>query len=189
VAIVDAVRSNSFVITGTSGTGKTTLIEHLRARGFKAYEEPTRLILEQQLAINGNGLPARDPDLFLDLMLEYCVRCLDEAARLPPQITFFDRGIPDIAAYAVRFGVSPDKFYLAAREHRFNTTVFVLPPWKEIFVTDELRRKTFEEYREFHEMIVDAYKRVGCQLVEVPLASVEERVEYVLKEADRFGLP
>ena len=182
-----SVKSNSFVITGTSGSGKTRLIEHLSERGFTVHREATRLVLEQQSAIDGPGLPAKDPELFLNLMLGYCVRCLDEAKLVPLRVTFFDRGIPDVIAYAVRFGVKPERFLRAARKHTFNRNVFVLPPWKNIFVPDEFRGKTFEEYKKFHQIILDAYEYSGCRLIEVPMVSVSDRAEYVIKKVCELG--
>ena len=174
--------SRNFVITGTSGTGKTTLIEHLRGLGYVIFDEPTRVILNEQMAVNGAGVPSKNPQLFLDLMLQYCVRCIDQARMPRPGNIFFDRGIPDIVAYAIRFGVSPAPFITAARLHTYNSRVFVLPPWREIFVTDNLRGKTFEEYSAFHDHIVHAYQEQGYQLIDVPLMSVEDRVSFVLNE-------
>jgi predicted ATPase len=153
-------RSNNFIVTGTSGTGKTSLIDHLRERGFPVFNEPVRQILTEQLSIDGPGLPSKDLPLFLEMMLDYCVRCLEATVGSGHRPTFFDRGIPDVAAYAIRFGVDPGRFYDAAREHAYNTHVFILPPWREIFVTDELRRMKFEEYLEFHHLILEAYRNV-----------------------------
>ena len=152
-----------------------------------AYEEATRAILEQQSAVDGAGLPSKDPELFLDLMLEHCVRCLAKAALVPQQMAFFDRGIPDVAAYAVRFSVDPERFYRTANEQLFNRNIFVLAPWKKIFETDEFRGKSFDEYKEFHGVIVQAYAHAGCRLIEVPFASVSARAEYVVKKARELG--
>lgn len=172
----------NFVITGTSGTGKTTLIEYLRKHDHTVCDEPTRLILREQLAMDGPGLPSKDPELFLKLMLDYCVRSIETVRATQPVTVFFDRGIPDIVAYATRFGVDPGPFETAAKQHRYNTCVFVLPPWKDIFAPDDLRRKTFDEYVAFHQLIVAAYEALGYQLIRVPFASVEDRASFVLNE-------
>jgi len=171
--------SHHFVITGTSGTGKTALVDELSARGHRAYEEPTRKVLREQLAIDGPALPAKDPTQFLDAMLEYCVHCLAEADRADGPC-FFDRGIPDLIAYAIRFGVDPARYVQAAREHRYASTVFVLPPWERIFVADEFRRLTFAQYVEFHELIVTAYADAGYELLEVPRVPLNLRTAFMV---------
>ena len=93
---------NYFVLTGAFGSGKTALLGLLQNRGFEGITEPARQILAEQRSIDGNGLPGRDARLFVELMLS---RMLAEYHRMkgstaPP---FFDRGIPDMLAYASVF--------------------------------------------------------------------------------------
>ena len=95
---------------------------------------------------------------------------------------FFDRGLPDAIAHAERFGVDTRAFNAAAQTHRYDTRVFVLPPWRDIFVADEFRGNSFDEYAEFHALIVDAYTTHGYQLIDVHLTSVEARAQFVLDE-------
>lgn len=167
-----------FVVTGTSGTGKTQLIEHLQARGYDCYAEPVRKVLQQELAANGPALPSKDPALFLREIIRRAVRDLaDAASRTGP--SFFDRGLPDAIAYAVRFRVDPEEFRAAAARHRYANEVFVLPPWKEIFVNDELRGASFDDYQRFHEQITRAYQDCGYTLVEVPRDTVERRADFI----------
>lgn len=93
---------------------------------------------------------------------------------------FFDRGIPDLIAYAIRFGVDPSNFEIEAASYRYNQMVFIFPPWKAIFVNDELRKISFEKSLEFHESLVEAYERLGYQLIEVPMVSVEMRLDFIV---------
>src|SRR6476646_4988836 len=58
-----------FVITGGPGSGKTALIEALRSRGYACSNEAGRVIIQDQVAIDGRALPWRDPLLFAELML------------------------------------------------------------------------------------------------------------------------
>ena len=62
------IRDRFFVLTGAFGSGKSTLLEHLRLRGFRGVAEPARTILAQQRSIGGNGLPEKNPALFVELM-------------------------------------------------------------------------------------------------------------------------
>lgn len=172
-----------FIVTGTSGTGKSSLVERLGEQGFDVYAEPTRAILEEQLAIDGPGLPAKDPALFVEMMLDRC----QDSLRLAEESTssvFFDRGIPDVAAYAIRFGVDPRPCFEAARNSSYDRRAFLLRPWREIFVNDNLRGNSFEAYNDFHEIICGAYTKAGFMLVDVPLVPVDERVDFVLSMID-----
>lgn len=170
-----------FIVTGTSGTGKTRLVNALAERGHTVFPEPTRQILEQQLAMDGPALPSRDPQRFIDAMLEHCLSSLAQARHAAGPV-FFDRGIPDVAAYALRFGVDPAGCLQALSDEPYDLRVFVLPPWREIFVQDRLRGLSFEDYGRFHEVIRQTYVDAGYRLIDVPRCTVEERVEFVLFE-------
>ncbi|MCX6118786.1 MAG: AAA family ATPase [Proteobacteria bacterium] len=83
-------------------------------------------------------------------------------------------------AYAIRFCVESREFENAAKMYRYNSAVFVLPPWREIFVNDSERRLSYEMSLAFYRLIVDAYKDSKYNLVEVPMGSIEDRAKFVL---------
>lgn len=180
-----ATTPKNFIITGTSGTGKTVLIEELRRRSFAVFDEAQRATLTEQLAIDGPALPVKNPAKFIQALLEHCAGSLEESKKFEGPV-FFDRGIPDVAAYAIRFGVDPAACHLAAEGHEYNHHVFVLPPWKEIFVPDALRGKSFEEYLEFHSVIAECYEDFGFKLLEVPFCSIDKRANFVLETIEGF---
>jgi predicted ATPase len=143
------------------------------------FREPTRRVLEEQLAIDGPALPAKNPQLFVQAMLDLSQQSLKETEATTDHV-FFDRGIPDVAAYAIRFGVDPTASFQAAEKAKYNRTAFLLPPWREIFVQDEFRGMSFEEYSKFHALICSTYTEAGYSMVEVPLVPVEQRVSFIL---------
>ena len=53
-----------YVITGAPGTGKTTIIEHLKKIGYSCKEEISRKIISEQIAKNGEALPWINLNLF-----------------------------------------------------------------------------------------------------------------------------
>ena len=63
---------------------------------------------------------------------------------------------------------------------RFDTPVFVCPPWAEIFVQDRERRHDFDHACRDHAANVAAYQRAGYELIEIPRAPVADRVAFVL---------
>jgi predicted ATPase len=173
---------NFFILTGTPGTGKTSALKALQNRGFAGVEEPTRQILTEQLAIDGPGLPAKNPLLFIEMMLSHSIAEY-EATKSAKGLTYFDRGIPDLIAYAIRFGVEPKQFEEAAQKYFYNQTVFIFPPWKEIFVNDSERKLTFEMSLEFHQLIVETYQRLNFCLVEVPFKPIGMRADFIIQRA------
>jgi predicted ATPase len=161
-----------YVITGTSGTGKTSLIEELKIAGFVCFEEPGRKVLT-----SGSDAAKTEPEPFIEEMLIQSLKDFEKAQN--KQIAFYDRGLPDIVAYAHRFNVTPDQCQQAAETHLYESMVFVTPPWEEIFVNDEVRRATFKEYLQFHESILKIYFGLGYSVRVLPKSAIHERVEFI----------
>ena len=103
-------------------------------------------------------------------------------AQEQPGTVFFDRGVPDVLGYLRLIGL-PVPVYMskAAAEFRYNRTVFIAPPWKEIFHPDEERKQDFDEAVRTYESLASTYREYDYELVELPRVSLEERVQFVLQ--------
>jgi len=169
-----------FVITGGPGSGKSTLIDALAGRGICNMPEAGRAIIQDQVAIGGEALPWSDRRAFAELMLSWEIRSYRAALKLSGSV-IFDRGVPDVVGY-LRVSNLPIPSHVdkAARIFRYHHRVFVAPPWPEIFARDAERKQSFEEARATYEAMAETYSALGYQLVPLPLASVEERVQFVL---------
>jgi len=169
--------SDLVILTGAPGTGKTAVLERL-APELATVPEPARGILADERASGGTGTPDQDPARFVELLLERSIERYREASAAGG-LVLFDRGIPDCAGYAVHLGTDPAPSLRAAELHRYRTEVLLLAPWEAIYATDDERRMSFEATLGFHDAVVDAYRRSGYELAEVPRASLDERVAFV----------
>lgn len=169
-----------FVLTGGPGSGKSTVIDLLQARGCGRTLEAGRGVIQDQIAIGGPALPWADRAAFAELMLAWDMRSHHAACAAPGPV-FCDRGVPDVAGYLRLSGLPvPDHVARAAERFRYNRTVFIAPPWAEIFHTDAERKQDFAEaVRTFHAM-ADTYRAYGYTLLELPRASPEERASFIL---------
>jgi predicted ATPase len=172
------------VITGPPGSGKTPILRELVAMGFACVEEPARIVLAEQRAMGGDGVPDRDPRLFCDLMLSRAIADFRRMGSAGP--AFFDRGIPDQVGYAELFGLDASEAERAAGLHRYGSVVFVLPSWREIYVTDGERTMTFEAAQAFGNRVREIYADLGYELVEVPCDTVAARAAFIVRT---LGLP
>ncbi|NUB16087.1 AAA family ATPase [Azospirillum brasilense] len=80
----------------------------------------------------------------------------------------------------------PANLERAPRRFRYHRTVFIAPPWPEIFVPDAERRQTLAEAAATYDAMVATYGGLGYELVELPKAPVAERLRFVL---DRLAEP
>ncbi len=167
------------VITGGPGSGKTSLIDALAAQGVHHMPEAGRAIIQDQVDIGGTALPWDDREAFAMLMLAWEMRSYREALHAPGPIVF-DRGIPDVIGYLRLCGLPvPATALRAAEQRRYARKVFIAPPWSAIFEQDAERKQTPAEAEATFHAMVDAYSRLGYELVTLPLASVAERASFV----------
>ncbi len=168
-------KKNFFIISGCSGSGKSSLMQEIASRGFKVIHETGRQVVKEQNYIEGDALPWKDWKKFIDLTVSRTMyqynSMLDE-----DEIVFFDRAIID----QIGWKNAPVYLTKAALKYRFNETVFVTPPWKEIYRTDNERKHSFDEAVAGYESVIKSYEKFGYKLIYIPKATVAERADFVI---------
>jgi len=182
-----SVRNNFYVITGGPGSGKTTLIDELRARGYQCVDEAARKIIRQQMNIGGDALDSKDRVLFREVMLSACIDAFERITETARPV-FFDRGIPELIGYCELFGYAiPDHLRSAAKLYRYNAKVFVAPPWEEIYRNDAERIQSFAHAITAYRSCFTSYEPCGYSLIELPKVSREARADFVLARIESSG--
>ena len=167
-----------FVITGAPGTGKTTIINALKTRGYNCIDEISREIISNEIANGGNALPWKDLLAFSERVFT-----LRESQLLnsDDNLIFFDRGTVDVHAYMNSDHMQiPDLFNSSLEENRYNTKVFYTPIWEDIYVNDAERKESLSQAKEIEKSLLSSYSFFKYQLIKIPKNSVEERVNFIL---------
>lgn len=168
-----------FIITGGPGSGKSTLIEALSWKGMHTMLESGRAIIQEQVAAGGNALPWADRAAFAQRMFEQEIRSWHAAHALEGPV-IFDRGVPDVVGYLHLVGLEvPASIENAARTFRYAPRIFVAPHWPAIYAQDRERKQSMEEAEATCRAVTDVYRRLGYEMVALPLASVAARVAFV----------
>lgn len=171
-----AARIRQAVITGAPGAGKTTLLDAAAAAGYATSPEVARRILREA---GGMDLRERDPLGFAEAMLEAHIREHERHAGRP-DIVMFDRGFPDVAGFLDVSGLTvPASVDRACRELRYSGPVFRAPAWAAIYAQDAERIQDWEAAVASDEAVTAAWRRYGYDVIELPLAGVDERLAFV----------
>lgn len=173
------------VIIGGPGTGKSTIIDGLVGKGFCCYPEISRQVTLEAKQQGIEQLFLENPLLFSELLLEGRKKQFKSALKETYEVVFIDRGIPDVLAYMHYIGDSyPTHFDLACRENLY-TKIFILPPWEEIYVSDEARYENFEQAKLIHDHLTETYLNYGYTPIEVPKDTLDNRILFILDEISR----
>lgn len=167
----------NFIISGGPGSGKTTLLNEL-SKLYNVSSEVSRQIIKEQQLSGGILMPWMDMVGFGKICYD---RMMDLLQKSDDDITFFDRGIPDIVAYLRHQRLNVDERYLKCKDYYYKT-VFMCPPWEDIYANDEQRPQTFEESIDIFYELMEVYKQMGFTVILLPAVSVKERADFIEKE-------
>ena len=168
--------ANIAVITGGPGSGKTTLCEKLSREGISIGLESGRAVLART---DGHELRRQNPILYAAEILKLDAKNF-KMANAGVETWLFDRGFPDNAGFLDLMGLAiPNQLNQACRDYRYSGPIFVATPWREIYHGDHDRIQDWQEAKATYVAVMAAWERYGYDLVELPKASVEERVSFV----------
>jgi len=179
---------NKVVITGAPGTGKTSIVSGLENKGYHCFHEIIRDMTSKAKKEGPSDEFISNPLVFVEDALQFNKDLLHgrtqhyhKALKTNVPISFFDRGIPDVLAYMDFFGQSYDQeFITPCQVHRYDS-VFIVPPWKEIYVSDNERLETFEEAENIHHALMNTYAQFGYDPIEVPKDAIPKRIDFILE--------
>ena len=168
-----------FVVTGSPGAGKTTVLEALTKRGYKYVTESARAIIKKRIQ---DGLSPRPPlEQFAWEMLTMDIE-LYEKTPVSDEPVFFDRGVVDALGFVAEQGaLSPVEIAAQMASFPYNDIVFMFPPWEAIYCTDAERDQSFPEARQVYERLVHWYKKWEYKPVEVPKVDIDARIDFILQ--------
>ena len=169
------------MITGGPGTGKSTVIDQLASMEFTCMPEISRTITKEAQESGIDQLFLTDPLLFSRLLLKGRIKQYQEADLQQSNTVFFDRGIPDIHGYMDYLGTEyPNDYIKKSNEHRYSK-IFMMPPWKNIYKTDNERYESFEQSLIIYQYLITAYEANNYTIITVPEGSISSRVDFILK--------
>lgn len=174
--------NKSALLIGAPSTGKTSVLEALSLKGYTCFEEISRQVTLDARAEGVEHLFKEEPLMFSEKLLEARIKQFIDSSSYPSDWTFLDRGLPDITAYMDMVGQAfPEKFDQANRQYIYDR-VFWFPVWEDIHMIDSERYEDYKTSCEIEKYLLKSYKSYEYDLIEVPKASIAERLEFIFSK-------
>ncbi len=172
--------SKRVVLTGGPGFGKSSIISEIEQRGFYIFPEVARaLIQESAMHKVGLNMPLY-PDDFAQKIISERIKQFNAA---PEGWSFYDRAMPDVMGFLRKDKKAiPIETQALCMELRYYSIVFITPPWEAIYQKDAERREDFRAAVQVHKALEDVYTQLGYTLIAVPMGSIKQRADFVLKQ-------
>lgn len=176
-----------YILTGTPGAGKTAVLRLLEFHGHVVVEESATDVIALEAAL-GHEQPENDPS-FIDKILTLQRQRQARAPAAESQPIFFDRSPVCTLALSRYLGFTPSRLLLDEVERIINERVyepiaFFIRNLGFVHNT-AARRISFEESLAFERIHQQTYRGLGFELIDVPPASLVDRVAWIQQTIDR----
>jgi predicted ATPase len=177
-----------YILTGTPGSGKTSILHELKSQGFRVVEEAaTGVIAREQRG--GNLEPHLRPD-FIDAIVRLQKQRQLEAAMAPSDPQWYDRSPVCTLALSRYLGYPPSACLLEEiarieRERIYQKQVFFIENLG-FCQPSEARRITFEESLVFEQIHEETYLSLGYDLIKIAPEALSERVHHIMEWTRHF---
>lgn len=173
-------KQQKIVLIGGPGTGKSTVLNKLKEKGFFCFDEVSREVILKAQQEGIEQLFLTEPLLFSEMLLKGREEQFLSAEKSNENIIFLDRGIPDVHAYMNYFKTDYPAIFMEKSKFYKYDLIFHFSPWEEIHTTDNERYESFEESITIDKFLMSAYSELDYKIINVPFGSVDERTNFII---------
>ena len=170
-----------YILTGTPGSGKTSILHALKGQGFSVVEEAATDVIALEHRC-GNLEPWMQAD-FIDKIIRFQKQRQIETVTAPDGLQVYDRSPICTLALSRHLGYPPSPCLLEEmerieRENIYQRQVFFLENLG-FCQPSEARKITFEESLLFEKIHAEIYTSLGYDLIKIAPEPLWERVHII----------
>lgn len=163
------------IITGGPSSGKTSIINALKDKGYSCFDEVSREIIQEMNIKTAFKNVDFEETVFRKRKRDFL--------NAKSGVNFYDRSMLDNIAYLKKNKHKiPTYFKTDCENHRYYPTVFIATPWKDIYTIDDERLESFNDSIQIFEAIKHVYKEAKYNLVQLPQSTVKERIRFIINK-------
>ena len=172
-----------YILTGTPGSGKTSLLHELKSQGYSVVEEAATDVIALEHK-RGNPEPWMQAD-FIDKIIRLQKQRQIETGLGPDELQVYDRSPICTFALSRYLGYPPSVCLLEELERIERETIYQ----RQVFFVENLgfcqpseaRKITFEEALVFEQIHEETYISLGYDLIKIAPAALSQRVHHIME--------
>jgi predicted ATPase len=170
-------RTNWNVITGAPCSGKTAVISALEQLGYPVVHEVARAFINKELKKGKSIAKIKSDILRFERHILYKKIEIEKALSKDATV-FLDRGVPDSIGYYILEGLYPDEPIKKSKQTRYKNIFFLE---RLLFEKDAVRSEDDKIAAQLDRILKESYQNLGYEIVNVPILTVKDRVDFILK--------